>query len=197
MRMLTQRRFTSGVVALALVSLFLIGANAGRILVVNSPQRSDVIVVLAGETDRRPRRGLELLRKDYGRRLLIDVPASAMIYNQTQVQLAEDYAGSLPEAAEIGVCPIIGQSTRDESHDVERCLQHEQGTRILVVTSDFHTRRALSTFEHEIRGKTFSVAAAYDETEFGTDWWKRRQWAKTCLDEWLRLAWWNYVDRWR
>jgi len=34
-----------------------------------------------------------------------------------------------------------------------------EGTRILIVTSDFHTRRALTIFHDEVHGKTFSIAA--------------------------------------
>ncbi len=172
-------------------------ANAGRILVVDDPQRADVILVLAGETDRRPARALELLDQGYGRRVVIDVPAAARIYEFTQVQLAERYVHDLPQAASVGVCPIEGLSTRDESRDAEKCLAREAGARILIVTSDFHTRRALSVFRQEVKGKTFSVAAAYDGTQFGTRWWTHRQWAKTCVDEWLRLLWWTTVDRWR
>jgi hypothetical protein len=172
-------------------------ANAGRLLVVDAPQAADVIVVLAGETDHRPARALQLLDQGYGRRVLIDVPATARIYEFTQVQLAEKYIQDLPQAASVGICPIAGLSTRDESHDVEKCLAGEEGNRVLVVTSDFHTRRSLSIFRHEVRGKTFSVAAARDDTQFGTRWWTHRQWAKTCLDEWLRLLWWTAVERWR
>ena len=84
----------------------------------------------------------------------------------------------------------------DESHDAEKCLAGEVGTRVLIVTSDFHTRRALSIFRHEVHGKSFSVAAARDDKQFGSRWWTNRQWAKTCFDEWLRLVWWNGVERW-
>jgi hypothetical protein len=175
----------------------LLAANAGRMLVVNAPQPSDVIVVLAGETDHRPGRALQLLDQGYGRRLVIDVPAEIKIYEFTQVQLAERYIQNLPQGRSVRVCPIEGLSTRDESHDVERCLAQDEGTRILIVTSEFHTRRALSIFRHEVHGKSFSVAAAYNETQFGTRWWTHREWSKTCLDEWLRLFWWNAVDRWR
>jgi len=161
-------------------------ANAGRLLVVDAPQAADVIVVLAGETDHRPARALQLLDQGYGRRVLIDVPATARIYEFTQVQLAEKYIQDLPQAASVGICPITGLSTRDESHDVEKCLAGEEGNRVLIVTSDFHTRRSLSIFCHEVRGKTFSVAAARDDTQFGTRWWTHRQWAKTCVNEWLR-----------
>jgi hypothetical protein len=171
-------------------------ANAGRLLVVDAPQHSDLILVLAGETDRRPARALQLLDQGYGRRLMIDVPAAARIYGFTDAQLAEKYIQNLPRAASIRVCSIQGLSTREESHDVAKCLAGADDTRVLIVTSDFHTRRALSILRHELPGKSFSVAAVGDDKQFGTRWWTQRQWAKTCLDEWLRLLWWNAVDRW-
>jgi hypothetical protein len=171
-------------------------ANAGRLLVVDAPQPSDVILVLAGETDRRPARALQLLGQGYGRTVMIDVPAAARIYDFTQLQLAEKYIQGLPQAASIRICPIVGLSTREEAHDVEKCLADEAGNRILIVTSEFHSRRALSIFRHELRGKSFSMAVARDETQFGTRWWEHRQWAKICIDEWQRLLWWSAVERW-
>jgi uncharacterized SAM-binding protein YcdF (DUF218 family) len=180
------------------VGLFVaVALNAGRILVLDAPERSDVILVLAGETDRRPARALELLDQGYGRRVVIDVPADAKLYGSTEVQLAEHYIQHLPQAESVRVCSTKGMSTRDEAHDAEKCLIQGEGSRILIVTSDFHTRRALSIFRHELRGTSFSVAAVRDETQFGTRWWSHRQWAKTCVDEWLRLLWWSAVDRWR
>jgi hypothetical protein len=190
----TRKRFAA---ALFIALLILFAANAGRMLIVDAPQHSDVIVALAGETDYRPALALQLLTQGYGRRVLIDVPSAAKIYDSTQLQLAEKYVQNLPQAASVGICPIEGLSTRDESRDVEKCLSHEDGTRILIVTSDFHTRRSLSIFQHELHGKTFSVAAAHDSTQFGAHWWTHRQWAKTCVDEWIRVFWWNAVERWR
>ncbi len=102
-------------------------ANAGKMLVVDDPQPSDVIVVLAGETDHRPARALQLLDQGYARRVLINVPNAAQIYGSTEVQLAEKWVHSLPEAAAVGICPIDGLSTRDESHDVRKCLAGEGG----------------------------------------------------------------------
>ena len=129
--------------------------------------------------------------------MVIDVPAPARIFGFPEVQLAEKYAQDVSHGASIQICPTEGLSTRDESRDAEKCLGREEGTRILIVTSDYHTRRALSIFRREARGKSYSVAAAYDPAQFGVRWWKHRQWAKTCLEEWLRFAWWNAVDRWR
>jgi uncharacterized SAM-binding protein YcdF (DUF218 family) len=181
--------------ALTLVCALMFAANAGRLLVVDAPQPSDVILVLAGETDRRPARALQLLDQGYGRRVVIDVPAGETIYGSSELQLAEKYFQDLPQATSIHVCPIKGLSTREESHDAEKCLAGEPGNRILIVTSEFHTRRALNIFRHEVRGKSFSVAASRDESQFGTRWWTNRQWAKTCLDEWLKFLWWTVVER--
>jgi hypothetical protein len=184
---------------LALSGGLLIGlaARAGDFLVVDAPLHSDVILVLAGETDRRPQRALELLAQGYGRRVLLDVPTNAKIYEFTQIQLAQEYIQHLPQPAPITICPIDGLSTKDESKDVEKCLASEGGKSVLIVTSDFHTRRALSIFRREVPGHDYSVAAARDEAQFGVKWWTHRQWAKTLVDEWLRLVWWKTIDRWQ
>jgi DUF218 domain-containing protein len=187
--------FAIGVVAALLLITFAL--TAGRILVVDAPQPSDLILVLAGETVHRPAHALELLHSGYGKRMLIDVPAEGKIYEFSQLDLAQKYVRDLPDSAAVSICPIYGLSTREETHDVEKCLSVENGTSILIVTSDFHTRRALSIFRREIRGKSFSVGAAHNSTEFGSRWWTHRQWAKTCTDEWLRTIWWNLVERWK
>ena len=174
-----------------------LAAKAGAFLLVDAPLPSDVILVLAGETDRRPERALELLAQGYGKRVVLDVPANAKIYESTEIQLAQKYIQDLPQTASIRICPIDGMSTKDESKDAENCLAREGGKRVLIVTSDFHTRRALSVFRREIPGHEYSVAAARDEGQFGVRWWTHRQWAKTLVDEWLKLIWWKTVDQWR
>jgi len=192
-------RVTTRYILLAPVALMvlLFSRSAGRILVVDAPARSDVIVVLAGETDRRPRRGIELFHQGYASRILLDVPANALLYDVSEIEVAKSYIKSLPEAGSIDICPIEGLSTREEAHDVARCLAQQPSAQLLIVTSDFHTRRALSIFRHELPNRSFSIAAAHDDAQFGIRWWTRRQWAKVCLDEWLRFTWWSVVDRWR
>jgi DUF218 domain len=185
-----------GVGILVAGSLLEVVAHAARILVVDTPQKSDVILVLAGETDRRPARALELLDQGYAQRVIIDVPSGARVYGFTNMDLAKEYVQHLPQASAVEICPIEGLSTKDESHDAEKCLARGHASRVLIVTSDFHTRRALSVFRHELPAIEFSVAASHDDAQFGSRWWTHRQWAKTCVDEWLRLLWWSAVDRW-
>jgi len=190
------RRWLLGIVVLALLCAVL-AAKAGSFLIVDAPQPSDVIVVLAGETDKRPQRALELLGQGYARRIILNVPANSKLYEFTQLQLAQKYIQDLPQGAAISICPIAGLSTKEESEDVRRCIEHEGAKSILIVTSDFHTRRALNIFRREIPGYTYSVAAARDDAQFGARWWTHRQWAKTFVDEWMRLIWWKLVDQWR
>jgi uncharacterized SAM-binding protein YcdF (DUF218 family) len=68
---------------------------------------------------------------------------------------------------------------------------------VLLVTSDYHTRRALSIFGKSLPAYRYEIAAASDPRDFGAQWWRHREWAKTALDEWLKLIWWELVDRWR
>lgn len=190
------RKLTLAAVVLVLVAVLLF-STSGAFLVINKPERADLIVVLAGETDRRPARGLELLQRDYAPRLMLDVPASAKIFDEQTIDIAQKYVDGLPQHDRITICPIFGLSTKAETQDVSRCLAQKPAARILLVTSDYHTRRALSTFKHELRGHDFFVAAAEDPKQFGERWWSHRQWAKMNLDEWMKLIWWQSVDRWR
>lgn len=180
----------------ALGLLTALALNAGRMLVIDEPRTSDVILVLAGETEHRPARAFELLGEGYTSKIVIDVPAKEQIYEFSLLQLARRYAEDLSQKASISVCPIAGLSTKEEVRDAEPCLAREGAKSVLIVTSDFHTRRALHIFQKEIPGISFSVAAVRDSTQFGIRWWAHRQWAKTFLDEWLRLIWWTCVDRW-
>jgi uncharacterized SAM-binding protein YcdF (DUF218 family) len=191
------RKKTTLLITVAVLGLVTgLAVNAGRMLVIDEPRTSDVILVLAGETEHRPARAFELLGEGYTRKIVIDVPAEGQIYEFSLLQLARRYAEDLSPKASISICPIEGLSTKDEVRDAEPCLAREAAKSVLIVTSDFHTRRALHIFQKEIPGVSFSVAAARDSKQFGIRWWAHRQWAKTFLDEWLRLIWWTCVDRW-
>jgi uncharacterized SAM-binding protein YcdF (DUF218 family) len=187
-------RISALVIALPALVLLI---SSGQFLVIDQPRKSDVIVVLAGETERRPQRGLELLARGLAPRLILDVPANSTIYQWNQLELAQKYVQGLPQAAAITLCPIHEQSTKGEAQNVSHCLESTPAHSVLLVTSDFHTRRTLSTFRRVLPQHEFSVAAAFDEREFGSQWWRKRQWAKVNFDEWLRLMWWALVERWR
>jgi len=186
---------------LRLLLVFLIFAalasQAARFLVVDEPEKSDAIVVLAGETKVRPARALELLRQGMALRVFMNAETRDLIYDQQLVDIAQKYVNGLPEANRVSVCPIVGFSTNAEADDVSRCLQPLGAHRVLIVTSEFHTRRALMIFRHRLPQYQINVAAARNPAQFGEAWWTNREWAKVTLDEWLKMLWFEAVDRWR
>jgi uncharacterized SAM-binding protein YcdF (DUF218 family) len=183
--------------AILLFAILIFTTTSGSFLVVNDLQPADVIVVLVGETYLRPARAVELLSQNYAPRMLLDVPVNGIIYDRTLMDIAKAYVETLPKSQSVQLCPIVGLSTKTEAQDVSRCVDHIGARRILVVTSDFHTRRARSIFQRELRGRQIFITGANDPQQFGTSWWKHRQWAKVNHDEWLRLVWWELADRWR
>ena len=174
-----------------------LASQAARFLVLDAPETSDAIVVLAGETSIRPAHALELLRQGMATHVFLDQETRELIFDQRLTDLAQKYVNSLPEAGRVSVCPIVGFSTFAEADDVSRCLQSLGAHRVLIVTSDFHTRRALAIFRHRLPQYQFSVAAARSPGSFGDAWWTDREWAKITLNEWMKILWFEAVDRWR
>lgn len=188
-------RFRTILIIFLLAALLFL-STSGSFLVVNDLQRADVIVVLAGETNHRASHAMQLLSQSYAPKLLLDVPTGEVEYDRSLIDLAKEYVQHSPQSQSITICPIAGLSTKTEAQDVVHCLSPRTRS-ILVVTSEFHTRRARSVFQNEFPKYQIFVTPAYDPAQFGTHWWQRRQWAKTNLDEWLKLIWWEMVDRWR
>jgi len=181
------------------VAVIAFALNAGRILVVRDLRQADAIVVLVGETDRRPALALELLRQGYAPRVLLDASPEVRVYHWTAAEIAEQYIHTLPPeiAAAVSVCRESALSTIDEARQARPCLDAVGARSVLVVTSEYHTRRALSVFRHAFPGRSIGVAGALEPDQFGVRWWRHRQWAKVTLNEWARLLWWECVDRWR
>jgi hypothetical protein len=180
-----------------IVILAVAASQAARFLVVDQPEKSDAIVALAGETNARPARALELLRQGMAPHVFMDAETRSRIYDTQLIDIAQNYVNRLPEANRVSVCPIFGSSTFAEAHDVSRCLQSLGAHRVLIVTSDYHTRRALMIFRRRLPQYQFSIAGATDTAQFGEAWWTNREWAKVVFDESAKMLWWQTVDRWR
>ena len=191
------RFFKLAILVVLFVVMLTLASQAGRVLVVDAPERSDAIVVLAGETRVRPARTLDLLRQGMSSHVFLDAETREIVYDQPLVEIAQRYVDGLGEGNRVSVCPITGFSTFAEVDDVKRCLAGLDVHRLLVVTSDFHTRRALMIFRKRLPQYQVSVAAARNPAVFGEAWWKNREWAKTVLDEWMKTVWFQAVDRWR
>ena len=197
MKRIRPRTLLVGIVVLALV---LFAALAGQLLVVDQPQRSDAAVVLFGDlSDTRNEQGLKMLRGGYARELVLDAP-DWKIYGRTFTEMARDYVRALPpaEAAHVHVCSFHGDSTQLELREIEPCMREAvpNAGKVLLVTSDYHTRRAASVARRALPRYQWSASATPDSEHFGVLWWQHREWAKTMAYEWEKTIWWNAAERW-
>ena len=174
--------------------------HAGSYLVIEHPEKSDAIVALGGDhDDLRYWRGLQLLRNGYGSHMLLDVPEQRL-YGKTLAQYATDFVAQSAGAqqSQIVICSVTNDSTVQETTDIQRCLAgiNPAPRSILIVTGDFHTRRALSILRARLPQYHWSVTAVRDPYMFGEAWWKHREWAKICVWEWEKFLWWKLFESW-
>ena len=173
----------------------------GDYLIVNNPEKSDAIVMLAGDqVDLRYWRALELLRGGYGHHLLVDT-GTGRVYGQSYSDLATGFIARTAgeNASQVSLCIVKGDSTKEEAPQVGECLEKLQPAphSVLLVTDDYHTRRALSIFRQRLPQIHWTAAAVSNDFIFEQPWWKNREWAKTYLTECEKLLWWELWDRWR
>ena len=136
------------------------------------------------------------MQEGYAHRLMLDVLGGARTYGHSDVDLAKDFLDRTTPGRST-VCSIAQDSTYEEASSLARCLEGSGVKSVLLVTSAYHTRRALSIMQQLLPQYHFSIYASPDPYFFGERWWQTREWAKTTLGEWQRYLWWMLVDRWR
>ncbi len=194
-----RRKLSRLLLIFCLIGVVVWFAGAGRFLVVSEPDTADAMLVLEGENDVRLQRGLELLRQGRAPILIIDAIADERVFGLTKPEIATAYIKKLPpvESNHIRICSILAQSTQQEARAAEPCLHAAGAHKVLLVTSDYHTRRARLIFRHELPKYEVHVVSARDFKVFGQNWWTNREWAKTIVSETARLVWFHLIDRWR
>jgi len=192
------RRLAKLVVVLAaLAGIVVLLRHAGSFLVIHAPRRSDVIVVLGGGAgSSRYAQAVKLQSQGYAARVLLDADVTRAFFDKTEADMVEDYLRRTRQE-HTEVCPTVADSTYGEAADVERCLVRLGARSALIVTSDFHTRRALEIFQKRLPQYSWSVAASSWPANAAEQYWKHRAWAKTVFDEWQKYLWWKLVDQWR
>jgi uncharacterized SAM-binding protein YcdF (DUF218 family) len=183
--------------ALVLVAAVVLGlifhnallAGMGSYLVnADSPEKADMALVLAGDGDgNRILKAAQLARQGYVSKILVSGPSG--IYGQYECDLAIPFAvkAGYPESYFVHF-ENEARSTQDEARDAVKRLRHFSAHKVLLVTSDYHTRRAGKIFRTAAPDLQFIVVAAPD-TSFTTDgWWHNRQGEKIAFNEWMKTV---------
>jgi uncharacterized SAM-binding protein YcdF (DUF218 family) len=174
------------IVAATLAVVPLLIYKVHQSLPIDNPQPSDVILVPAGDFISRSSQAIALAKEGFGPRIVIDEGTDRLTFGRTLAERREDQVSDFP--VPVRVCPIRGESTSEESKEVRACLAASHPQRILLVTSDFHTRRALAIFQGEMPSIQFSVSAV--PTDYSRQPWRAESVA-TAIREWIALVWWR------
>lgn len=175
------------VAVLALGGLPILLKYLNRSLIVDQPVPSDLILVPSGDFALRSERALNLAELGYSAQVLIDEGSETLSFGRTLAARRLDQLSGSP--VKVSVCPIRTESTLSESQEAARCVEGFKVRRILIVTSDFHTRRVVTIFRRAMPAITFSVASV--PTAYSTKpWWSPSSLA-TSTEEWGAILWWR------
>jgi len=182
-----------------------LGRDAGASLIVSKAVTDpDAIVELAShEWERLP--AAARLAATYPRALvLLTLPESVTAFNCHDCGRRADRLVRAGVAAErIRVLPLMASGTRGEALAVRDYARAQPLRAVLVVTSPYHTRRALATFQHVLGDAVAEVGVAPvsepDPPLHPERWWTvpydtsyvRYEWAAT-LYYWVRYGIWAF-----
>lgn len=159
----------------------------GNALVVSEePFPADAVVVLAGDRfGRRILKGAELVRQGFAPAAYISGPCD--YYGTCESDSAIDFAvkHGYPRSSFVGV-PHSALSTLEEAGVFARELRSRGVKRYILVTSDYHTRRACGLFRKATPGLEMRCVAAGDQFFRAGSWWKHRESRKAVFLEFTK-----------
>jgi len=101
------------------------------------------------------------------------------------------YGDSL--ANRIIICEGLADSTLDEARLIHYCLRNRGFRSLVVVTSNYHTRRSKWIWRAVLARRPPHIALAvhgvFDGSFEATGWWRHRRYAKTWLLETIKMGW--------
>ncbi|HEV8383329.1 MAG TPA: YdcF family protein [Candidatus Acidoferrales bacterium] len=151
-------------------------AAGGFWVVEDSPEKADAIIILGDDNYQADRatRAAELYRAGWAPRVVASgrfLRPYASVPELMQHDLSER---GVPAGAIVRM-PSFARNTREEAVVLRRLADRQHWRRVLVVTSNFHTRRARHIFVRVFRDSAdVRVIAARDSGYDPADWWRSR-----------------------
>jgi uncharacterized SAM-binding protein YcdF (DUF218 family) len=174
-----------GLAALVIFHVPILGALGSFLVRSDPPRKSDVIFVLAGDWGgSRVLKAGELVRHGYAPVAIVSGPKIYGIH-ECDIAIAMAERAGYP-ASYFVAFPHDATSTVEEVRDAIPLLRGRGVQHVLVVTSDFHTRRAGKIFHAQMPDIDFDMVAASDSHFSPHGWWHDREGEKTFAFEWMK-----------
>lgn len=165
-------------------------------IVDDPPQKVQAIVVLGGDTvfGDRVRRAADLYRSGWAPRIVLSGKSYRAYFNEVELMKSELTNLGVPSDHVI-VAPHSGTSLLEEARALAPVLAHQHLRRIILVTSNYQTRRARRIFRTLYRDQGLEVflSAAPDPDFDAARWWQQPRGRILLLEEVIRFwnDWWE------
>jgi uncharacterized SAM-binding protein YcdF (DUF218 family) len=164
------------------------GAMGSFLVSAGPPVKAEIIVVPAGDGHgNRILKAGELIREGYAPEALVSGPGGNYGFHECDL--------AIPFAVKYGFpkewftpFPNDTRSTYDEAQAIVPELRRRHIHRFLVVTSDYHTRRAGRTYRAVAPDLEMHVVAAPDYAFTAHGWWHTREGRKQFAFEWIKTV---------
>jgi uncharacterized SAM-binding protein YcdF (DUF218 family) len=153
--------------------------------IAQEPQKADAIVVLAGDSDgSRVERAVELFHQGYSSKLVI---SGGSIYRETTwASLIRQRALELGVPAEAILMQDRSATTWEDAYYSAALLQTIGAKKVLVVTSSWHSRRAISCF-HKADSSIEWISTP--NVAHSEGWWHDPNLTRAVISEVLKFCW--------
>jgi len=204
--MLTSRRRSVGAVALltAVIAVALyVWSHAGTWLVVADPlQHARAAVVFGGKTPFRAMEAAKLYKGGWTSEVWLTeggLSADDVALAQLGVERTQEYVYNRLVLERLGVPPgairvLMGRNnnTAEEVRTIARALSESGGERVILITSNYHTRRVRALWRAVVGNRPEAVVRFAPDEGFDADhWWRDTADAWSVSREWFGLlnAW--------
>ena len=163
---------------------------AGETLIVDeAPQPSDAIVVLGNDNylGERAARAAELYRDRWAPRVIAS-GAQIRPYASIADLIRRDLVERGVPADAVVHFSNFGGNTRGEAYAVRRLMRERGWKRLIVVTSNYHTRRTRYIYRRVLPPEDVRVVSAFDSTYDPRSWWQSRTGLTLFFREYLAFA---------
>lgn len=192
--------FLAAVALLLFFFRFSLMRAAGEWLVVSDPlQPSNAIIILSGDDVRgdRAARAAQLYKAGWAPVVVASGSELRSYLSEADLEMHDLTDDGVPASA---IIPLRQRAlyTLQESRDLLQLCAAEHWTKIIVVTSNFHTRRARYIFRHVFPHSIDVRVTPAPDADFDPDsWWETRQGTKTFARETAALcvAFWEVRER--
>lgn len=173
-----------GLLLAAVLHAQILGALGAYLVQAGPPQKADAALVLAGDGwGYRVLTAAQLARDGFVPRVLVSGPDGAYGLHECDLAIPFAVKHGYPESYFVHM-ENSARSTVAEARAVLPEIRRMGVQRLIVVTSNFHTRRAGAIFRKLAPDLTILVVAAQDKDFTADGWWHGRQGQKTFLMEW-------------